>query len=113
WDNDANGGYPKQEFWRAQNSNIPIPVGEWFKLEVFWHRAKDSTGRVWYAVNGQVIDDHHGTTIGVNNDPVGRIMINQVYSGTTYPIYQWTDDIQIWQGWPTAQQGDAWYDPPY
>jgi hypothetical protein len=113
WDNDANGGYPKQEFWRTQNSSVPIPVGEWFKLEVFWHRAKDGTGRIWYAVNGLVIDDHRGTTIGVNNDPIGRIMINQVYSGTTYPIYQWTDDIQIWQGWPTAKQGDPWYDPPY
>ena len=28
-------------------------------------------------------------------------------------IYQWTDDIQMWKGWPTAKQGDAWYDPPY
>jgi hypothetical protein len=88
-------------------------VGEWFKLEVFWHRSKGSDGRIWYAVNGKVIDDHYGTTIGVANDPVGRIMINQVYSGTTYPIYQWTDDIQIWKGWPTAKQGDAWYNPPY
>ena len=113
WDNDANGGLPLQRFWRANNTTLPVPVGEWFKLEVFWHRAKDNTGRVWWAVNGKVIDDHYGPTIGVNNTPVGRIFVNQVYTGAPYPIYQWTDDIQMWKGWPTAQQGDAWYDPPY
>ena len=113
WDNDANGGLPLQRFWRAENASLPVPIGEWFKLEVFWHRAKDNTGRVWFAVNGKVIDDHYGPTIGVNNTPVGRIFVNQVYTGAPYPIYQWTDDIQVWKGWPTAKQGEAWYDPPY
>jgi len=23
------------------------------------------------------------------------------------------DDIQVWNAFPTAQQGDPWYDPPY
>ena len=23
------------------------------------------------------------------------------------------DDVQIWQGFPTAASGDPWYDPPY
>jgi hypothetical protein len=113
WDNDANGGLPRRDFWRSDNATVSVPVGEWFKLEVFWHRASDNTGRVWFAVNGQVIDDHYGPTIGVRDDPVGRIFINQVYSGSTYPIYQWMDDIQVWKTFPTAQQGDPWYDPPY
>jgi hypothetical protein len=113
WDNDANGGLPRQRFWRAYNTSVPVPVGEWFKLEVFWHRSAASDGRVWFAVNGQVIDDHRGPTIGVRGDPVGRIFVNQVYSGTAYPIYQWTDDIQICKGFPAARAGDAWYDPPY
>ncbi len=113
WDNDANGGLPKQEFYRRQNARVLVPAGEWFKLEVFWHRSAGSDGRVWYAVNGQVIDDHYGPTIGVNGTPIGRIMINQVYSGSPYPIYQWMDDIQIWKGFPRARAGDPWYDPPY
>jgi hypothetical protein len=68
---------------------------------------------VLFAVNGQVIDDHFGPNIGDTNAPINRIFASQLYSGSTYPIYQWTDDIQVWQGWPTAKQGDAWYDPPY
>ena len=113
WDNNANGGLPLQTFYHVQSKAVAVPIGEWFKLEVFWHRAKDNTGRIWYAVNGQVIDDHRGPTIGVRNDPVGRIFINQVYSGAPYPIYQWSDDIQIWRGWPSAKRGEPWYDPPY
>jgi hypothetical protein len=113
WDNDANGGDAKQEFWRRQNASVPVPVGEWFKLETFWHRSRGADGRIWYAVNGKVIDDHYGPTIGVRNDPVGRIMINQVYSGSPYPIYQWSDDVQIWKGFPKARPADPWYDPPY
>jgi hypothetical protein len=115
WDNDANGGFPRQQFWRFDNFSIPVPIGKWFKLEVFWHRSGGSDGRVWFAVNGQVIDDHTGPTIGTpsNPIPVGRIMINQVYTGAPYPIYQWMDDVQIWRSFPTARAGDAWFDPPY
>jgi len=40
-------------------------------------------------------------------------MINQVYTGAPYPIYQWIDDVQIWNRFPTAAPGDPWYDPPY
>ncbi len=44
---------------------------------------------------------------------LSRIMINQMYTGGPYPIYQWSDDVQIWQGFPTVQSTDPWYDPPY
>jgi len=50
---------------------------------------------------------------GVNNAPINRIMVDQLYSGTAYPIYQWHDDLQIWSAFPSASSGDAWYDPPY
>jgi hypothetical protein len=38
-DNNANGGLPYQEFWRVQDCSIPVPAGQWFKFEVFWHRS--------------------------------------------------------------------------
>jgi len=113
WDNLA-GPVPKREqYHRRYNREIPVPVGEWFKLEIFWHRSKESDGRTWFAVNGRVIDDHRGRTIGVNDRQVGRIFVNQLYSGAPYPIYQWMDDLQIWSGFPSARPGDPWYDPPY
>jgi hypothetical protein len=93
-------------------SGVAVPVGQWFKFEVFWHRDRVA-GRVWAAINGQVIGDFTGQTIGDNNAPIDRIMLHQLYSGSPYPIYQWIDDVQIWNRFPTAAPGDAWYDPPY
>ena len=111
-DNNANGGLPKQEFWRVV-STASVPIGQWFKFEVFWHRSKGSDGRVWMAVNGQKILDKFGPNVGVNNAPIDRIFLAQLYTGGTYPIEQWTDDVQIWAGFPVAKAGDPWYDGVY
>jgi len=99
-DNEANGGLPYQKFWELDNTSVPVPVGEWFKFEVFWHRSAGSDGRVWVAINGQMIGDHGGSNMGVNNAQIDRIFLNNVYSSTAYPIYQWIDDLQIWSGFP-------------
>jgi len=128
---------PCAPFWRVNNQALPVPVGEWFKFEVFWHRApnsNDNTGRVWVAVNGTVIADvTNGNTtagvavdpalpwntsmIGVNGNHIDRIFLEQHYSGGSYPQEQWTDDVQIWKKIPVggvdARPGDPWYDPPY
>ncbi len=97
---NAAGSLPYQRFWDVYNTTVPVPVGEWFKFEVFWHRSSGSDGRVWMAVNGQVIVDHSGPNMGVNNAPIDRIMMPNLYSGGAYPIYQWVDDVQIWDGFP-------------
>jgi len=89
-----------------------VPVGQWFKLEVYWKRSS-TNGRIWAAVNGTVIADKTGSTMGPNGSRIDRIMMNQLYSGSAYPIYQWVDDVQMWSTFPTAASGDAWYDPPY
>ncbi len=138
------GNLPRETFWEVFN-NATVPIGEWFKFEVFWHRSgnvNDNSGRVWTAVNGQVIADASNgvSNIGCagavlcdpsppwntsimgrttnpdgtpNPNPINRIMIPNLYSGSRYPIYQWVDDVQIWNGFPTAAPGDRWYDPPY
>jgi hypothetical protein len=99
-DNEANGGLKYQRFWEAYNTTVPIPIGQWFKFEVFWHRSSGSDGRVWMAVNGRGIVDHYGPNMGVNKAPIDRIMMPNLYSGSAYPIYQWIDDLQIWDGFP-------------
>jgi hypothetical protein len=101
------------EYWRVNNTSVPVPVGQWFKLEIYWKRGSGSNGRVWMAVNGQVIADQSANNIGPNGSPIDRIMMNQLYSGSPYSIYQWVDDVQIWSTFPSASSGNAWYDPPY
>ena len=108
-DNNANGGLAYQRFWEVQNLTVPVPIGEWFKYEVFWHRSTGNDGRVWMAANGQVIADHYGPNVGVNGAAINRIMMPNLYSGGSYPIYQWMDDVEIWNGFP-PQNGN---NPPY
>ena len=112
-DNVANGGLAYEEFWRIRNKTVRAPIGEWFKFEVFWHRSKGSDGRVWMAVNGKKLVDKFGPNYGVNDDPINRIFLTQLYTAATYPIEQWTDDVQIWRGFPVAKPGDPWYDGVY
>jgi hypothetical protein len=104
---------PPTNRWAEENRSVAVPVGEWFKLEVFWHRSGDASGRVWVAANGQVIMDHHGPNTGDWNAPIDRIMAHQLYTSTAYPVFQWVDDLQVWKTFPSAAPGDAWYDPPY
>jgi len=106
--------YPSQtEFWRVYADNVPVPLGQWFKLEIYWKRAPDNSGRFWAAVNGQVILDHSGPNYGARADHIDRVMAHQVYTGGSYPLTTTIDDLQIWNTWPTAAPGNAWYDPPY
>jgi hypothetical protein len=101
------------EFWRINNTSVPVPQGQWFKLEVYWKRSSGSDGRIWAAINGNVIADRFGNTMGPNGSPIDRVFLTQIYSGSTYPIYQYHDDIQVWSTFPSASSGQAWYDPPY
>jgi carbohydrate binding protein with CBM6 domain len=112
-DNEANGPFSKVEYWRVENSSVPVPIDQWFKFEVFWHRSSGADGRVWMAINGKVIVDKLGPLMGVNHSHINRNFIHQLYTGGAYPVFQLTDDYQIWSGFPTASPGDPWYDPPY
>jgi hypothetical protein len=94
-------------------SKVPVKQGEWFKLEVYWLRSSGPDGRIWVAIDGNVVADQSGNNMGPSGTPINRVMVHQLYSGTSYPIYQWVDDLQIWSTFPTAQPGAPWYDPPY
>jgi len=45
-DNNAGGGAPLFNSWVVQNRAVPVPVGQWFKFEIFWHRSSGADGRV-------------------------------------------------------------------
>lgn len=112
-DNVAGGGYPPVNVWQVEARKGPaVPAGRWFKFETFWHRSSDDDGRIWMAVDGQVIADRRGPNTGAACLGINRILWN-LYSGSRLPISQWLDDLQIWDGFPVAASGDPWYDPPY
>jgi hypothetical protein len=109
-DNDANGGLPKQEFWRIYNTSVPVPNGgEWFKVEVFWHRSSGADGRFWMGINGQQLVDRLGPNMGVNRAQINRIMVGNLYTSAGYPVSQHIDDLMIYETFPPADAGD----PPY
>ncbi len=91
--------------------SVPVPDGEWFKFEVFWHRAtqlqetQGNVGYFWAAVNGQTICEHFGWN-KVEGDPINRIMF-PVYSGGRLPISQWIEDLQFWNHIPSQAEKDA------
>lgn len=106
-------GEKRVRLWRISNKAVPVPAGEWLKLEVYWKRGAGNDGRIWAAVNGRVIADQYGSNIGPNLSPINRIFVSTVYTGSPTPAYQWLDDLQIWSAFPTAAPTDPWYDPPY
>ena len=99
WDTNANGNVPLETFWRGTNTSVPVPQGEWFKVEFFSHR-DDSDGHTWLKVNGQTVLDHTGDNIGVNNAPINRVFMGNPYANN--PIDVWLDDVQIWDGVPSG-----------
>jgi Ca2+-binding RTX toxin-like protein len=99
WDTNANGNVPLQTFWQQYNTSVPVPQGEWFKVEFFSHRG-NADGRTWLKVDGQTLFDHTGDNIGVNNAPITRIFMGNPYANN--PVDVWLDDVQIWDGVPSA-----------
>ena len=95
-DNNANGGLPYKQFWAVDNTSVRVPVGEWFSFETFVHRSAGADGRIWTAINGEIVADHRGGNIGVDNAPIDRVMLFQNYGGGAKPIGQWVDDVEIW-----------------
>lgn len=99
-DSDANGPVPITTYWRDDNRVVPVPVGEWFKFEVYSHRSSGSDGRFWAAVNGQEIVDYHGPNMGDYDLPITRIMPHNTYSGGYGPIEAHITGFEIWDGFP-------------
>lgn len=99
-DSQANGPIPNVTYWREENRVVPVPVGAWFKFEVYWHRSSGSDGRFWAAINGQEIADYRGPNMGIDNLPITRIMPHNVYSGGYGPVESHITGFEVWNGFP-------------
>lgn len=110
-DNKANAPLDPVTYWTVRNFDVPVPVGRWFKFEVFWHRSSGSDGRYWAAVDGQVIVDRFGPNMGEYKLPINRIMINNAYSGGSPTVESHSTGLEIWDGFPCGT-GKSCYAPP-
>jgi hypothetical protein len=99
-DNQANGPWPKIEYWAEENHAVSVPVGKWFKFEVYWNRSRNSDGRFWAAVDGQEIVDHFGPNMGDYNLPITRIFVNNAYSGGYATVESHSTGLEIWDSFP-------------
>ncbi len=98
-DNVVLDDVPYVEYWERENRDIPVPVGEWIDVEIFWKRGKGKDGRVWLCINGKTAIDYHGKT--KIKDPIRIIMPYTNYSSR--PIDQWIDNVEIWDNFPCGK----------
>jgi len=98
------GNMPK---WNECNMTVAVPIGKWFKVEMFLHRRTGAEdGRFWVAINGLPLFDHFeddGFFGPGSSQPIDRLLLPQSYGGNSYPHRLLVDDLEVWNGFP----GDA------
>jgi len=95
-DNVVLDDIPYKQYWYRENKKVPIPVGKWMDVEIFWKRSKNNDGRVWLTIDGQTILNYQGSTKLV--DPIQIIMLFTNYASS--PLDQWIDNIEVWDDFP-------------
>lgn len=110
--NAENGG-PGKEVWKADNTNIKVPIGKWFTMEYYFKEGNKETGRFYMSITEdgeakQVVFDVHNFThniFDVNPNGVTGYNPMKLYTskdlvtyvkdqGKTLQIY-W-DDFKLW-----------------
>ena len=81
-------------YWR-RDSRVKVPRKRWFRVEIFFHRANDSSGRFFFAVDGKPIIDRQGPNLGYNQDEINVISHAQVYSSFKTAGSQMVDDVEV------------------
>lgn len=86
--------------WEADNKEVPVPIDEWFDIEVFWRKGDEDNGRLWLAINGKEVLDFQGRTEHASRPQDLKFWsIFKLYTGLNSlkngPVYQWIDDVEI------------------
>ncbi len=89
---------PNPYYWSVSNYLVPVPREEWFKVEIFFKWSTGDDGYASMKINGEIIAENYGPTT-YNDDNLGGIFIHQIYGSST-PMFQWVDDIEIWDDEP-------------
>ncbi len=110
-----NGEHPqpcRKKEWSFDDSGVEVPFGEWFLVEAYMKK-HDTKGRVYFAVNKQVVldtaetrpDGFTGRTQHADN-PLELKFWSPMknYHGMEWnekgPLCQWYDDFELWTDFP-------------
>jgi len=88
-------------YWTAANREVAIPKGQWFRIEVYVERhASNGVFKVW--VDGVQIFNLNNvkTKLGGNLHHINPFKMYGGFGTDYYPIEQWADDLEIWDGMP-------------
>lgn len=89
--------------WDLFNDEIPVPLGRWFQVEVFFRHAAD--GMFWLAIDGQQVALRRGVT----QHPTTPLSLAfwspfKLYASEAWlaggPVWQWIDDVEFWPDIP-------------
>jgi hypothetical protein len=102
----------RKKEWEYVNKEIAVPLGEWFLVEAYMKK-HETDGRIYFAVNGQVVLDTDktkpagftGRTQHRDNPlPLGFWSPLKNYHDVKWnkngPVSQWYDDFELWDGFP-------------
>ena len=99
---DANkNGVAYVRYVRESNFAVPVPQGEWMKVECFYSRIGE--GRLWWAVNGTVLFDvvpGSNIIIGRSGHRLNRGTFHSIRAATPNTRDVWLDEIEIWDDFP-------------
>lgn len=93
-DNNGGGSAPLVNNFHLENLDVPVPVGEWFKLE--WAFRRGTSGRVVVRMNDEELFNYRGPFMGAYGMPINRLFEPVLYSGSETPIWQAVDEIEAW-----------------
>ena len=99
-------------YFRLANTSVPVPQGQWFKVEAFFDRA--GNGRVWQAINDVVVFDTRppDTAVGEVWTPHSQSNLMgrnnaKIWQGTFHTIRAgrgardiWLDEFAVLDGFP-------------
>ncbi len=98
--------------WTYLNPDVEVPLGRWFFVEAYMKK-HTTAGRVYFAVNGQVVLDTRvtpppgftGRTEHADNPlPLKFWSPMKNYHSMSWnrmgPVSQWYDDLELWSGFP-------------
>ncbi len=88
-------------YYDTYNMSVPVPIEQWFLMEIYIKRSPGSNGRFFWAVDGQTLVDRSGPTYGLNNEEISNMYYISLY-GNQFPMNEWLDDIEIWDAPPCA-----------
>jgi hypothetical protein len=100
---------PKHVIWQECNLTAEVPLRKWFKVEIWWHRARaaDQSGRVWVAIDGKQVfdrtvtaDEGEGQGMFADGSPIARLNLPQTYGGDSWQRHQYVDDLEFWDAIP-------------